>query len=108
VTDVFRAGDPLPAGIRSFASGRATEVVYWIAEHRALVTGDVLLGDGEGGLRLCPEPWLPSSVRHGQLRRALRPLVELPVKSVLVSHGEPVLASGRKALARALDHAPRA
>jgi hypothetical protein len=36
------------------------------------------------------------------LRAALRPLLELPVESVLVSHGEPVLENGRDAIARAL------
>ncbi len=44
VTDVFRPGALLPGGIHALASGRATEVVYWIPEHRALVPGDVLLG----------------------------------------------------------------
>jgi hypothetical protein len=32
----------------------------------------------------------------------LRPLLDLPVEMVLVSHGEPVLRDGRNALARAL------
>ena len=31
--DVFRPGDPLPGGIEALASGRSTEVVYWIPEH---------------------------------------------------------------------------
>jgi hypothetical protein len=37
-----------------------------------------------------------------QLKQALGPLVELPVERVLVSHGKPVLADGRRALAAAL------
>jgi hypothetical protein len=32
----------------------------------------------------------------------MRPLLELPIERVLVSHGEPVLHDGRAALARAL------
>jgi glyoxylase-like metal-dependent hydrolase (beta-lactamase superfamily II) len=102
VTDVFRPGDELPAGVEALASGRATEVVYWIPAHGALVPGDVLLGDADGGVRLCPESWLPSGVGHAELRAALAPLVELPVERVLVSHGSPVLADGRAALSRAL------
>lgn len=102
VTDVFRPGDPLPGGVEALPSGRATEVVYWLPEHRALVPGDVLLGREGGGLRLCPESWLPSGIGHARLRTALQPLLELPVELVLVSHGDPVTANARARLARAL------
>jgi glyoxylase-like metal-dependent hydrolase (beta-lactamase superfamily II) len=103
VTDTFRPGDVLPGGIEAFASGRRTEHVLWIPAHRALVLGDSILGDDDGGVRLCPESWLPASVRHPQLRAALTPLLELPIERILVSHGEPVLTGGRDALARALQ-----
>jgi hypothetical protein len=39
------------------------------------------------------------------LRVALRPLLELPIELVLVSHGKPVLEGGRDALERALRQA---
>ena len=65
VTDVFRPGDPLPGGIEALPSGRATEVVYWIPAHGAVVPGDVILGDGDGGLRLCPQSWLPPESTTG-------------------------------------------
>ena len=72
----------------------------------ALIPGDRLLGDDErGGVRLCPDSWLrylPSGMRQKELREALRPLLDLPVELVLVSHGEPVLEGGREAIARAL------
>jgi glyoxylase-like metal-dependent hydrolase (beta-lactamase superfamily II) len=102
VTDVFRPGDALPGGAHALPTSRATEVVYWIPEHRALVPGDVLLGDGDGGVRMCPESWLPSGSTHETLAASLHPLLELPVERVLVSHGEPVLAEGQRALAAAL------
>jgi hypothetical protein len=38
-----------------------------------------------------------------KLAASLRPLLELPVERVLVSHGEPVLQDGSQALAAALD-----
>lgn len=98
----FRPGDTLPGGIEALATGRATEVVYWIPEHRALVPGDVLLGAESGGLRLCPVSWLPSSVTHAKLRAALKPLLDLPVERVLVSHGEPVTVAARARLSEAL------
>ena len=102
VADVFRPGDPLPAGIEALPSGRATEVVLWIPAHETLVPGDVLLGSDDGGLRLCPRSWLPSAVGHAELRAALAPLLELPVRRVLVSHGTPVLEHGRALLSAAL------
>jgi len=101
VTDPFRPGDRLPGGIEAYRTARRTEVVYRIPEHRALVPGDVLLG-ADGGLRLCPESWLPAKSSREDLARSLRPLLDLPIERVLVSHGEPVLRGGRQALAAAL------
>jgi len=98
VTDVFRGGDELPGGIRAFQTARAAEVVYWLPEQRALAVGDVLLGSP---LRLCPERWLGKQT-HADLRAALQPLLELPVDLVLVSHGEPVVSGGTRALAAVL------
>ena len=102
VTDPFRPGDPLPGGIAAFYTARRTEVVYWIPQHGALVPGDVLLGDGKGGVRMCPESWLPDKIGHAELAASLRPLLELPVERVLLSHGEPVLEDARAALVAAL------
>ena len=101
------AADGLPGGIRAFPTARAAEAVYWLPEHRALVVGDVLLGAGanpratDEPLRLCPERWLGKAT-HGDLRASLRPLLDLPVEHVLVSHGAPVLGSGKAALERVL------
>jgi glyoxylase-like metal-dependent hydrolase (beta-lactamase superfamily II) len=89
-------GSPV-AGVE-VAAEPVDERVYWIPEHAALVFGDVLLGR-DGGLRV-PEPWLGE--RFGEGLRLLRPLLELPVERVLVTHGEPVLVDGLAALTRAL------
>ena len=102
LTDVFPPGDPLPGGVGAFPTARGTEVVLWLPRQRALVPGDVLLGAEGGGLRMCPESWLPEGTDHARLRESLAPLLELPVERVLVSHGEPVLSEGREALADAL------
>jgi glyoxylase-like metal-dependent hydrolase (beta-lactamase superfamily II) len=108
VTDAFRAGDELPGGIRAFQTARAAEVVYWLPQQRVLAVGDVLLGAGakprptDEPLRLCPEGWLGKQA-HDDLRTSLRPLLELPVEHVLVSHGQPVLRDGRAALAAVLS-----
>jgi hypothetical protein len=97
----------LPGGIQAFETARRGEVVYWLPRQRALAVGDVLLGAGakpratDDPLRLCPERWLGKAT-HDDLRESLAPLLELPVARVLVSHGEPVLRGGRRALADAL------
>lgn len=108
VTDRFRAGDELPGGIQAFQTPRVTEVVFWLPEQRAVAVGDVLLGDGAKPratpepLRLCPERWL-GKASHAELRESLRPLLDLPVEQVLVSHGEPVLRDARAALTAVLQ-----
>jgi hypothetical protein len=102
------AAGPLPGGIVSFPTARAAEAVYWLPEHRAVVVGDVLLGAGakpratDDPLRLCPEGWLGKPT-HEDLRTSLRPLLDLPVEHVLVSHGLPVVGKGKRELARVLS-----
>jgi hypothetical protein len=88
------------AGVRAFSAERADEVAYWLERPRAVVFGDAVLGDQAGGLRITP--WARNSEGLEKTRRALLPLLDLPVEVVLPAHGEPVLANGREALARAL------
>jgi glyoxylase-like metal-dependent hydrolase (beta-lactamase superfamily II) len=94
--------DALPMGVEAHAVAR-NEVIFWIPEHRALVPGDVLLGTDDGGVRPCPDSWLPEGTTGQALRDSLRPLLELPIELVLLSHGRPVLANAREALRAGLD-----
>jgi hypothetical protein len=97
--EVSRARAALPDGIEAIRLRRAGESVYWLAEQRTLVPGDRILGAPDGGLRTCPASWLRrDQVTVAELRGLLRPLLELPIERVLVSHGEPVLSEGREAL----------
>jgi hypothetical protein len=99
-----RARRVLPAGVEALPIRGAGETMFWLPRQRALIPGDRILGAG-GGLRLCPESWLrylSSGLTLSGLRELLRPLLELPIERVVVSHGEPVLADGQAALAAAL------
>jgi glyoxylase-like metal-dependent hydrolase (beta-lactamase superfamily II) len=106
VTDDVADGG-LPGGIVAFPTARAGEVVYWLPSEQAVVVGDVLLGAGakpratDDPLRLCPERWLGAKT-HDDLKDSLRPLLDLPVEQVLVSHGAPVTRDGLAALRRVL------
>jgi glyoxylase-like metal-dependent hydrolase (beta-lactamase superfamily II) len=91
--------DDVPTGVET-ALDAWDERVFWIPEHRALVCGDILIGRG-GGVRL-PRTWIGEE-RYDAVVESLRPLLQLPVERVLVTHGEPVLTGGGEALARALD-----
>jgi hypothetical protein len=102
----YDASARLTRGVEMIRIPRAGEAMVWIPEHAALVPGDRILGGREGGLRVCPDSWLsylPSGITGEELREALRPLLQLPIELVLVSHGEPVLAGGRDELERALS-----
>jgi len=101
-----RARRALPEGVEAWPIRGAGETMFWLSEHRALVAGDRLMGVEDGGLRLCPESWLgylPSRISIAELAARSRPLLDLPIESVLVSHGEPVMTGGHDALERALD-----
>jgi hypothetical protein len=46
---------------------------------------------------------MPRPLSAPELAGVLRPLLDLPVERVLVSHGEPVLDGAREALAHAIE-----
>ena len=87
----------LAAGVE-IAAEAAGEFVFWLPEHRALVAGDLIIGRAHG-LEV-PRTWLEDRCEEAIER--LRPLLDLPVDRVLVTHGEPVLEDGLEALERAL------
>ena len=103
--DTSNAKARLPAGVETIAIRNAGERMVWIPEHGALVPGDRLLGSARGGLRVCPDSWLGylrGRITPAALRQELRKLLDLPIRMVLVSHGEPVFQQGRRELERAL------
>ena len=101
---------PLPTGVeadlvdvtRIFETW--CEAVFYLPEHRTVFIGDVLTGDGRGGILLAVDA-LPEEHRdwaHTQLRTRLRDLLRWPIEIAVVSHGEPIVGDARAALARAL------
>jgi hypothetical protein len=101
-----RAWNAVPPGIKPRPLRGAGETMFWLPGVAALVAGDRLIGSQRGRLQLCPESWLDDvRVDRPGLAEQLRPLVELPIERVLVSHGEPVLHDGRAALVRAIEEA---
>lgn len=87
----------VPAGVQAFPVA-PDEDVFWIPDHGALVIGDALLDTPEG-LRLQPAEWVEGDYRA--FVAAMQDLTRLPIEHLLPSHGEPVLANGREALAQA-------
>ncbi len=101
-----RAKHNLPPTVHPIPLRGAGETMFWLPEQHALIPGDRLVADADGRLRMCHESWLvylPSGIGLAELRGLLRPLLALPIERVLVSHGEPVLADGRRALTEALE-----
>jgi hypothetical protein len=96
----FRLGDTLTGGVEARPGGYDEEAIFWIPAHGALVTGDVLLG--EGGFRVQPESWFAEGLTPETLRDRLRPLLELPVELLLPTHGDPVTDDAHATLERAL------
>jgi len=98
----YRAGDRIPDSVEVYPIEGAPEeqLAYFIRPHRTLVVAEIFVGDGRGGLALVLSPALED---RAALDRSLRAIVELPVERVLVSHGEPVLEDGGRAIELALS-----
>jgi hypothetical protein len=101
-----RVWNYLPPGVEQRPLYRAGEILYWLPAVAALVAGDRLIGDGAGGVQVCPQSWLQDvPANRAEVAGLLRPLLVLPIERVLVSHGEPVLRRGHAALEQAISEA---
>jgi hypothetical protein len=96
----------LPPGVEALRFRAADETMFWLPAHGALVPGDRIIGAEPEGVRLCPDSWLTylkPPLTQPQLRALLRPLLEVPVERILVSHGAPLRSGGADALAALLS-----
>ena len=102
VSNAFVPREELPGGVVPYAAARGSEVLFWLPAQRALFVGDALLWrDSE--VQLCPQSWLPRGRTQAELAESLRPLLELPVELLLISHCEVVSEDARGELERALS-----
>jgi hypothetical protein len=76
------------------------ETLVFLEPYGTLITGDRIIGDGQRGLRRCPQPW--SELPDAELRSRLLPVLSLPVSRVLVSHGESLFSDAGPALRAAV------
>ncbi|HUA12497.1 MAG TPA: MBL fold metallo-hydrolase [Solirubrobacteraceae bacterium] len=98
--ETFAAGDELPLGIEVFPGMEPNDLVLWLPDQALLVAGDTLIDRG-GGLEF-PADWADKGMPAAQILASLQPLLELPVKFVLPTHGAPTDGAGlREALAGA-------
>jgi glyoxylase-like metal-dependent hydrolase (beta-lactamase superfamily II) len=90
---VFRAMDRLPVGVEAYPGMEPNDLMLWIENCRVLLAGDTLVDRGNG-LEFRAD-WASQGaigergVPPEQILEGLRPLLELPVEHVLVTHGGP-------------------
>jgi hypothetical protein len=98
-----RVWNYVPPGVEQRPLRGAGETLFWLPAVATLVAGDRLIGAEDGALRVCPQSWLVDvRANRADVAGLMRPLLELPIERVLVSHGEPTLHEGYAALARAI------
>jgi len=103
-------GAPLPGGATAHTIGkpRRYETPLHLPSHDALVFGDAV-AEVDGRLVVWTSKKVDAKVERFHRERfnpTLEPLLELDFDSVLVTHGEPLLSGGKRALRRALDAKP--
>jgi hypothetical protein len=103
-------GATLPGGATAHAIGkpRRYETPLHLPSHHALVFGDAV-AEVDGRLVVWTSTKVDAKVERFHRERfnpTLEPLLELDFDTVLVTHGEPLLSGGKRALHRALDAKP--
>jgi hypothetical protein len=109
----FKPLDPdttLPAGVSAHPIGkpRRQETPLLLPSHNALVFGDAV-AEYRGRLRVWAADRVDDKVERFYRERfnpSLKPLLELDFERVLVTHGDPVMKEGKKALRSALRSKP--
>ncbi len=103
-------GVPLPGGVTAHAIGkpRRYETPLHLPSHHALVFGDAVAESG-GRLVVWSSEKIDAKVERFYRERfnpTLEPLLELDFDAVLVTHGQPLMSDGKRALRKALEAKP--
>ena len=103
--------EPGPAGVVAYPIGRPrrSERPLWLPSHSALAFGDSVVVTPDGELRVWIWEPLDDKRRRWYSERFIPtfdPLLDLPAERILVTHGEPVLQGGAKALRGAVAAEP--
>jgi hypothetical protein len=105
-------GTTYPGGVVAYPIGnpRTRETPLHLSSHRALVVGDTIVESHRFG---APRLWASVDPKRGsrvwyekRYVPSFRPLLELPVEHLLLTHGRPVVGRGRDALREALESPP--
>ena len=92
----------LPSGVEAVElAGEPDQVVFFIPEHRTLVSGDVLSGTGAGLHVFVDE------ADAGLLLPALDALADLPVERLIIPHGDLIESDGAARIRAAVADAQR-
>lgn len=97
VSHLYAAGSGLPIGVEAFLGRESNDLVLWIEAAGTVISGDTLVDFGRG---LQVNDWLREDVTHDEVVQRLRPLLDLPIEMVILTHGAP---TDRAALVRALS-----
>jgi|SRR5947209_1541157 len=105
----FEFGDELPGGVTVHEVDAICpdETALYIPAHRALACADgVMRFSPDAPLGFVPDRYMddPEETKAA-LREAYRGLLELDFDTLLLAHGEPVVAGGKEALRRFADGA---
>src|SRR5687767_5086290 len=106
----IKPGVPLPGGVTAHRIGKPKryEMPLHVPSHDALVFGDAV-AEHAGALRVWAADKVDAKVERFYRERfnpTLEPLFELPFDAVLVTHGQPVMEGGRRALRDAIEAKP--
>jgi hypothetical protein len=104
VVEAFDVGDELPGGVLAYEVGAICpdETALYVPAYEALAIADGAVRWEEGGpLAFVPDSFMdePEQTKE-ELRSAYRRLAELDFRHLLLAHGEPIVDTGRDALAQ--------
>ena len=95
LAEAFTIGDP-----------RRLETPLLFPALKALAFGDAVVGMPDGSLRVWDQANATAAWYRDRFLPTLRPLADLDLEAVLVTHGPPVTHGGRRALRAALEAPP--